>query len=138
MLPDVNVLLALAFEAHQHHEVAKRWFETAHDCLLCRMTQSAFLRLASNPALFGEEALTLADAWSCYDALAQDERLTFVPEPLGLEHMWRRLTMMNAFSPKVWNDRYLAAFAITASVELVTFDKAFVAVPDLQTTVLGG
>ena len=136
VLPDVNVLLALAFEAHQHHRAAKAWFGTADECLLCRMTQSAFLRLASNPALFGDEALDPAGAWSCYDALASDDRFTFAPEPLGLEHTWRRLTMMSTFPPKVWNDRYLAAFAITSAATLVSFDAAFSSVPDLDARVL--
>jgi predicted nucleic acid-binding protein len=31
----------------------------------------------------------------------------------------------------------LLAFAITTSVELVTFDKALAAVPDLRTRILG-
>jgi len=28
-LPDVNVLLAMAFEAHAHHEPPKKWFTGA-------------------------------------------------------------------------------------------------------------
>lgn len=136
VLPDVNVLLAVAFEAHQHHKTARAWFDEAEACLLCRMTQSAFLRLASNPALFGDEALTLSGAWSCYDTLASDERFEFALEPLGLEQMWRRLTMMSSFSPKAWNDRYLAAFAITIQATLVSFDSAFTSVPELDARVL--
>ena len=138
MLPDVNVLLSLAFEAHEHHETAKAWFADAQACVVCRMTQSAFLRLASNPALFGEEALNLSEAWACWDALMEDERLAYRLEPLGLEHMWRRLTMGNTYSPKVWNDRYLAAFALADSLTLVTFDKGFAAVPDLDVKILSG
>lgn len=138
MLPDVNVLLALAFEAHEHHEAAKAWFSAAEACVVCRMTQSAFLRLASNPALFGEEALTLSDAWACWDALMEDERIGYRLEPVGLEHIWRRLTMGDSYSPKVWNDRYLAAFAVADSLTLVTFDKALAAVPDLDVRILTG
>ncbi len=123
-LPDVNVLLALAFEAHVHHPVAAAWFADVEGCVVCRMTQSAFLRLATNPALFGEEALSHSDAWACYDALMEDERLSFALEPLGFEHMWRRFTMVDSYSPKVWNDRYLAAFAVTADLTLATFDQA--------------
>jgi toxin-antitoxin system PIN domain toxin len=137
VLLDVDVLLALAFEAHKHHEAAKAWFSEAEACVVCRMTQSAFLRLASNPALFGEEALTLSEAWACWDALMEDERLSYRLEPLGLEHMWRRLTMGSTYSPKVWNDRYLAAFAIADSLTLVTFIEAFAKVPDLEVKILG-
>jgi uncharacterized protein len=137
-LPDVKVLLALAFEAHQYHISAREWFDTADSCLLCRMTQSAFLRLATSPAVFGDEALSLSDAWSCYDSLASDERLTFSLEPVGIEHAWRRLTMLCTYSPKVWNDRYLAAFAITGEATLVSFDTAFRSIPRLEALILSG
>ena len=123
-LPDLNVLLALAFEAHVHHPVARDWFENVQGCVVCRMTQSGFLRLASNPTLFGAEALTLSDAWASFDTLLEDERFSFALEPLGLEHMWRRLTMVESYSPKLWNDRYLAAFAVTGNLTLTTLDRA--------------
>lgn len=135
-LPDVNVILALAFEAHAHHVAAKNWFDEVDECVVCRMTQSSFVRLASNPALFGDEALSLSDAWACFDTLTQDERFTYALEPLGLEHMWRRLTMVDEYSPKVWNDRYLAAFAMTAPLTLVTFDMAFRSIPELELVAL--
>ena len=131
-LPDVNVLLALAFEAHAHHSVAAEWFGGVDKCAVCRVTQSAFLRLASNPSLFGEEALSLSESWSCYDSLMQDERFDFALEPLGLEQLWRRLTMIDSYSPKVWTNRYLAAFAITGSLILVSFDTAFQYISDLD------
>lgn len=137
-LPDVNVLLALAFEAHQHHTVAKAWIENARECRLCRTTQSGFLRLASNPVLFGEEALTLAQAWSVFDTISGDERFTFSREPLGLEHLWRRLTTVESYSPKVWTDRYLAAFAIADSLTLVTLDQGFAGLEGLSVEVLHG
>lgn len=38
--------------------------------------------------------------------------------------MWRRLTMVESYSPKLWNDRYLAAFAITGNLTLTTLDRA--------------
>ena len=137
-LPDVNVLLAPAFEAHQHHRAAVRWFDSVGDgeARLCRVTQSGFLRLASNPALFGDEVLTLSEAWSCYDRLTEDTRFMFGLEPVGLEHYWRRLTVSGAYSPKVWTDRYLAAFAITGGLRVVTFDGALAALPDVEAVVL--
>jgi predicted nucleic acid-binding protein len=50
-LPDVNVLLALAWTNHIHHDAAHRWF--AHNAeagwATCLHTQSAFLRLSLNP-----------------------------------------------------------------------------------------
>jgi uncharacterized protein len=79
-LPDVNFWLALAFESHIHHLCARDWFGRlidAHACAFCRVTQQGFLRLASNPKAFGEEAVTLSGAWRLYDALAADPRVSF-------------------------------------------------------------
>ncbi len=137
-LPDVNVLLALAFDAHQHHPLAVRWLDSVGDgeARLCRVTQSGFLRLASNPALFGDEALTLSEAWSCYDRLTEDTRFEFALEPVGLEHYWRRLTLADSYSAKVWTDRYLAAFAITGGLRVVSFDGAFASLSQAQSVVL--
>lgn len=65
LLPDVNVWLALAFNAHLHHPLAKQWFDALSTdiCFFCRLTQQGFLRLATNPSVFSSDALTLTDAW---------------------------------------------------------------------------
>ena len=138
-LPDVNVLLALAFDAHEHHSLAVQWLSSVADSetSVCRVTQSGFLRLASDPALFGDEALTLSEAWMCSDRLLEDTRFAFCLEPLGLDHFWRRLTLGSTYSPKVWTDRYLAAFAIVGELRIVTFDSAFASIPQVQSIVLG-
>lgn len=39
--------------------VANEWIERAEDCRVCCITQSGFLRLATNPAFFADEALTI-------------------------------------------------------------------------------
>ncbi|TVQ96992.1 MAG: VapC toxin family PIN domain ribonuclease [Spirochaetaceae bacterium] len=127
-LLDVNVLLALVFEAHQHHPLVVSWITGVRECRVCRVTQSGFLRLASNSSLWKEEALTLFQAWTVYDAMMEDERFSFAHEPLGLEHLWRRLTSQEHHSPKVWTDRYLAAFAMADTLALVTLGmEGFVA-----------
>lgn len=136
-LPDINVLLALAFEAHQHHALVAAWIQDARDCRICRITQSGFLRLASNPALWKDEALTLAQAWSVFDTMMEDERFSFSTEPPGLEHLWRRLTMVEDYSHRVWTDRYLAAFALAESLTIVTLDGGFRTVPDLDVVEIG-
>jgi toxin-antitoxin system PIN domain toxin len=54
-LLDVNVLLALAWPSHLHHEAAHRWF-TAHytaGWATCPMTQCAFVRISMNPRYAG-------------------------------------------------------------------------------------
>ena len=54
LLPDINVWLALTFDSHVHHRIAKNWFDGLTDevCYFCRLTQQGFLRLASNRQVF--------------------------------------------------------------------------------------
>jgi len=137
-LPDVNLWLALAFESHVHHAVAKNWFEglSSEGCSFCRLTQQGFLRLATNPKAFGAEAVTLPDAWRMYDAFLGDPRVSFSGEPAGVEPHWRSYTQSQSFSPKVWNDAFLAAFARAAGYELITFDKGFARYTNVTCTIL--
>jgi hypothetical protein len=137
-LPDVNRWFAVAFETHTHHGAAKEWFESVaqSQCTFCRMTQQGFLRLASNPKVLGEDTLSLVDAWRRYDAFLRDPRVVFTEEPNGLELEWRAYTRRRTFSPHLWNDAYLAAFAQVASLELITFDKGFRQFKNLKCTIL--
>ncbi|MCI0684954.1 MAG: PIN domain-containing protein, partial [Gemmataceae bacterium] len=126
-LPDVNVWLALAFRAHIHHAAATMWqsrLAANQLCYFCRLTQQGFLRLATNPKAFPTQAVSLLKAWQMYDAILADPRFAFADEPAGLEPIWRGFTQSRQFSPKVWNDAYLAAFAIAGNHEVVTFDQA--------------
>ena len=57
-LLDVNVWLALAFDTHVHHTVAKNWFDglPTGRFVFCRMTQQGFLRLATDPRVLRSDA----------------------------------------------------------------------------------
>ncbi|WP_145291408.1 hypothetical protein [Pirellulimonas nuda] len=67
--------------------------------------------------------MTLTQAWDAYDLLYTDPRVSYADEPLGIEQHWRTFSQRETFSPKLWNDAYLAAFALAATMELVTFDQ---------------
>jgi toxin-antitoxin system PIN domain toxin len=62
-LLDVNVLLALAWPAHEFHESARRWFmrKGSRSWATCPFTQAAFVRILSNPA-FSARAVSLREA----------------------------------------------------------------------------
>jgi toxin-antitoxin system PIN domain toxin len=49
-LPDVNVLVALAWPNHVHHGRARAWFEDNHrkGWATCPVTESGFVRVSSN------------------------------------------------------------------------------------------
>jgi len=126
-LPDINVWLALVFDAHQHHPQAVAWFDglPTRSCAFCRFTQQGFLRLATSPAVLKDDAVTLTEAWTCYDELLRDDRVFFLAEPVGLEQNWRKHTRRRVFSHKVWSDAYLVAFAEAAGLTNVSFDGGF-------------
>jgi toxin-antitoxin system PIN domain toxin len=136
---DVNVWLALTFDSHVHHPAAKTWFDglaTGAVCYFCRLTQQGFLRLATNASVFGNDALTLPDAWQKYDVFLSDPRIAFADEPAQVESHWRSYTQTRSFSPHVWNDAYLAAFALAMGFQVVTFDKGFAQFQGLPCTIL--
>ena len=58
-LLDVNLLVALAWPSHVHHERAHRWFANAarHGWATCPTTQSGLVRVSSNPAAVGETVM---------------------------------------------------------------------------------
>jgi toxin-antitoxin system PIN domain toxin len=87
LLPDVNVWLALVFNAHVHHPASLGWFNSLSDetCSFCRLTQLGFLRLANNPKVFPKDAVSVAVAWQLYDTTLTDPRVRFAAEPSGLE-----------------------------------------------------
>ena len=102
-LVDVNVWLAASWSRHVHHHVACRWVEAEQDDMaFCRVTELAFLRLATMPAITGDDAVSRRQAWNMLLALQADPRISYLAEPRD----------------------YLAAFAQAAGAELVTFDAA--------------
>jgi uncharacterized protein len=62
-LLDLNILTALLWPAHEHHEAAHRWFGDRADArwATCPLTQLGFVRIVSNPA-FSRDALSPAAA----------------------------------------------------------------------------
>ena len=124
--PDANVWLALIWDRHEHASPARAWFErTARErVLFCRFTQLTVLRLLTTAAIMGADVRTMSSAWELWDRIAADERIAFLAEPEDLESHLRKHSRLRSASPKVWADAYLLAFAQTAGIRLVTFDRA--------------
>jgi len=122
-LLDVNIWLAAVWARHVHHAIAKQYVDAEEDDMaFCRVTELAFLRLVTNRAVTGSDALTRRQAWDSLLALEADPRIRFVPEPRGLATLWIAFSKRDDRSHLLWTDDYLAAFAQTAGAELVTFD----------------
>jgi hypothetical protein len=123
---DANVWLALVWSRHAHSESARSWFEQAGEeqFFFCRFTQMTVLRLLTTDQIMGTDAKTMSEAWSLWDRVWADTRISFLPEPDDLEKEFRSRSRMSSRSPKVWADAYLLAFAAVAGLKLVTFDRA--------------
>jgi len=127
LLPDVNVWVALQHQIHRHHPAALSWFEflEPHSQLVfCRQTQMGFFRLLTSEAVMGNEARTQRECWTIYRAWIESGRAALRSEPADLERAFQSRTLADSHSPKEWTDAYLAAFAETGGMRLVTFDRA--------------
>jgi hypothetical protein len=111
---------------HVHSQRAQSWFDQAGDekFFFCRFVQITVLRVLTTEAALGADTQTMRSAWKLLDKILDDERISFLPEPHGLDPEFRSLTQFLTRSPKVWADAYLLAFASTAGLKLVTFDRA--------------
>jgi toxin-antitoxin system PIN domain toxin len=126
-LLDVNVWVAAAWSGHAHHSRVAPWFHhSPHPHRMCRVTQMALLRHLSNPAVLGVDAVSRRNAWGAIDQLLSDPEVTFLDEPPALESVWRALSARDDQSHKLWTDDYLAAFAQTAHLTLVTLDRSLI------------
>lgn len=125
--PDINVWVALVYRAHEHHLIAATWFEklTSSESVFCRITQLGFLQLITNAAVMGPEAKSEREAWRLYDELRSDERVSFYSEadPDEIDSTLRSMTASHRVTSRQWPDAYLAAFAASADLKLVTFDR---------------
>ena len=122
ILCDANALLALSYNRHIHHEAALAWLnpQGRGEVAICRSTQLSLLRLLCNASVMDRDVCTMVQAWGIYDAILADDRFQFCAEPADLGKTLRQLTQSNRASAKLWQDAYLAAFAITVGFQMVT------------------
>lgn len=127
-LADVSWLLPLCYGGHEHHKPALQCLDAMPQddgVVVCRFAQLGLLRLLCNPAVMGPDVRTTEQAWKLNDQLFSDPRFSLEPEPANLERELRHLTKGFGYSPKLWQDAYLAAFAMATNLALLTFDQGF-------------
>ena len=96
VLADSNVWLALALSKHEFHQSSRTWFDRCKapaGILFCRSTQQSFLRLLTTSAVFAPYGIPPLDnraAWSVYEGLLADERISWVKEPRDLDSQWKK------------------------------------------------
>jgi toxin-antitoxin system PIN domain toxin len=130
-LMDTNALIALAWENHEHHEAAVKWFRAASAFATCPITQGGFVRISSNPALgYANEP---ADAFRSLDSIVADKRHEFWPDDLSFCD--RELQRRRIRGHAQVTDHYLVGLARRHKGALATFDitleRAFAHEPSL-------
>jgi predicted nucleic acid-binding protein len=83
----------------------------------------SLLRLLSNRAIMGDDAVDRSRAWQVFDELWADERVLWADEPAELDAVWRAISAREDRAHKLWTDDYLAAFAQTSGATLATLDR---------------
>ena len=122
-LLDINILTALLWPAHEHHEVAHAWFGDRADApwATCSLTQLGFVRIVSNPA-FSRDALAPMEAVALLgENLAHPGHQFWTDSlqvPTAVKGMEARLQ-----GYKQLTDAYLLAVAHRRKGVLATFDR---------------
>lgn len=122
-LLDLNILTALLWPTHEHHEVAHRWFRGRADApwATCSLTQLGFVRIISNPA-FSRDALSPMEALALLgENLAHPAHEFWTDNlqvPQAVKGMEGRLR-----GCKQLTDAYLLAVAHRRKGVLATFDR---------------
>jgi toxin-antitoxin system PIN domain toxin len=122
-LLDINILTALLWPAHEHHEVAHAWFGGRADArwATCSLTQLGFVRIVSNPA-FSRDALSSVEALALLaENLAHPGHEFWTDSlqvPTAVKAMEARLQ-----GYKQLTDAYLLAVAHRRKGVLATFDR---------------
>jgi toxin-antitoxin system PIN domain toxin len=126
-LLDTNILLALAWPNHIHHEEVSGWFREkgADHFRTCPLTQTGFVRISSNPK-FTAEAVSPFEALDLLRRICALPGHQFWPDDLSLEAAPATVSRLGGY--RQVTDAYLLALAISHEGILATLDKGIAAV----------
>jgi toxin-antitoxin system PIN domain toxin len=136
-LPDVNVWLALSVSHHPHHRQAVAYWsaEAAAQVGFCRVTMLGLLRLLTHPRVMGASAMVSPAALAVLQQWQRLPEVSLRADPATLDTAFSHL-LQNNLPPRLLTDAYLAAFALSGGLRLVTFDKDFGRFPGLNLLLL--
>ena len=125
-LLDVNLLIALAWPSHVHHELAQAWFARTRRAgfRTCPVTEAGFVRISSNPK-FSPVAATPADALALLDQITRLPEHEFWPDDLSLQAALSKIRPLVASHRQI-TDAYLAGLATSHGGILATLDRGAV------------
>lgn len=132
VIPDVNVLVAAAFEMHPFHKVSRQWLvETKqrreHVSLLVETVPGYLRLLTTKPA-----DVSVPEAMVFLDALLAQPNVTFSRPSHRQISLFRELMMSEGVRGKDAHDAMIAAAALDLDATLVTWDAGFSRFPTLR------
>ncbi len=122
-LLDVNVLIALAWPTHTAHQSVQRWFgkNAGHGWATCPLTESAFVRILSNPA-FSSHALNPREALGLLKANMQHPAHRFFADEISFPEAVKGFEQRLVGHRQV-TDAYLLGLAMYHKSMLATLDS---------------
>lgn len=122
-LPDVNVLVALAWPNHLHHDAARAWFEASHrrGWATCPATESGFVRVSSNRKAI-PSARRPAEAILLLRELTSLAGHRFWPDDISIARS-RWVAPDRLLGHGQVADAHLVALCLRRRGRLVTFDR---------------
>jgi toxin-antitoxin system PIN domain toxin len=125
-LLDVNVLIALGWPNHKHHDVARRWFASIAGgdqggWATCPLTQCAFVRISTNSKAVGA-ALSPAQAVAAIARMTTHPQHVFWADDLPVSSAYFRAAALQGHQQVT--DAYLLALCASRGGHLATFDTA--------------
>ena len=123
-LLDVDVLIALYDPRHVHHSAARIWFERVDAWATTPVTETAFVRLLSNPVVMGEE-VTPREAIAALDAVRHAPGHRFLTDDSSLAHA--HIDLGALVGHRQVTDFHLVDLAARAGIRFATFDARLVA-----------
>jgi toxin-antitoxin system PIN domain toxin len=119
-LLDVNVLVALLDEDHEHHEIVTEWFDTPGlQWALCPFTEAGFLRYMTRPKT---GMMSMEEATAMLARMSEQSGYHYQAISAG----WMTLCapfFQRLFGYNQITDAYLLGLAVREAMVLVTFDK---------------
>lgn len=134
-LLDINILLALAWPNHVHHQEALDWFSgrAVSGFRTCPITEAGFVRISSNPA-FTANAVMPAQALALLTQITALPGHGFWPDDLPLAEAFSK--GLATATHRHITDAYLLALAEAHDGVLATLDRGVAALAKRRPEVL--
>lgn len=130
-LLDVNVLIALGWPSHVHHEEAQNWFAEHRQAgfRTCPLTETGFVRISSNPR-FTPEAVSAREALALLERMIALPEHEFWPDDITVKEALVAASLIAGH--RQITDAYLMALAARHGGILATLDRAVLTLPNVS------